>query len=48
MMTAPLLTLLVLPAVYLLVHRTAEARARQEHAGTLPGQVLAAGGGDRS
>lgn len=39
MVTAPLLTLLVLPALYLVVHRAAEAP--QEYEGTLPDGALA-------
>lgn len=41
MITAPMLTLLVLPALYLVVHRIAEAGAPQAIEGTLPEGVLA-------
>jgi len=41
MMTAPVLTLLVLPGLYLIVHRMAEARASQRTGQTLPDRAFA-------
>ncbi|MBO0799818.1 MAG: efflux RND transporter permease subunit, partial [Blastocatellia bacterium] len=41
MITAPVLTLLVLPAVYLIVHRMAEARASRKASGPLMDRALA-------
>ena len=40
-MTAPVLTLLVLPGLYLIVHRMAEARASQRIGQTLPDRAFA-------
>src|SRR5437667_12856093 len=40
MMTAPVLTLLVLPALYLIVHRWAEARASRRIGDILPDRAF--------